>query len=78
MKFDKTDVSKDGKERTRYWFAIGKSEAVILLSALNNAIHWTPRTVRTASTMSRLRQMKNEVEKAIPNIEEQGTDSPEY
>ena len=72
MKFVKEEIS--GKERTRYMFSLGKSEAVVLHALLAKAVEYMPRTIKTQTTEQRMRNMLNEIRKAIPKMEAQKDD----
>lgn len=59
MKFIKKDESGQGK--TVCLFALGKEEARILLSLLDNAHKWTPWTFRTSPDKARVNNMRKEI-----------------
>lgn len=66
MKYIKEQIS--AKEKTRYMFAIGKSEAKILYALLDKAIRYMPRTFTTKTTEARMRDMISEIRKSIPDM----------
>lgn len=67
MKFVKEELS--GKEKTRYVFALGRSEAIILLALLKKAIRYEPRTFQTMTTEAHMRNMARGIGRAIKEME---------
>ena len=75
MKYLKKEIS--GKERTRYVFALGKSEAIVLLALLDKGIRYMPRTTKTSTTDARMRNMAKAISSAIPDMKSQNGDDYE-
>jgi hypothetical protein len=72
MRFVETEVS--GKDKTRYLFALGKAEAVILHSLLEKAYKFMPKTFVTQTTQARVRNMRNAIADAIPRMKKMSKD----
>lgn len=73
MKFIKEELS--GQDRTRYMFAIGKEEAIILNALLVKAIHYMPRVIETQTTEARMRNMEKEIREAADIMKTRNVDT---
>lgn len=56
MKLIKDETAGSGK--SRYVLHIGPDEIELLVGVLHNALRYTPRTLETSSTHSRMHQMR--------------------
>ena len=66
MKYIKEEIT--GQDKERYYFAIGKEEAELLLGLLNRAHQVTPTTDGWHPTAQRMRNMIRVMSRAIPTI----------
>lgn len=71
MKFVKEEMTS--KERPRYLFALGKEEATIMLSLLDKAYRYMPKTFRTMPDNARVRSMVKTMKHALPEMIETET-----
>ena len=65
MKFIK---QKFEGEHDRYYFALGKEEAVMVLALLDKASRYTPKTIETEVFLHRVASMRSAIAKALPEI----------
>lgn len=76
MKYvEKKLVEKKGVQHS---FVLGHAEAVILLSLVDRAIQFMPKTIRTESTMARLRNMAKTIKEALPEMKRKNRNIDDY
>lgn len=68
MKFTQEEIAPSGK--TRYLFALGKSEAMVLFALIEKAKRYMPSMIQTHPVEARLRNMAKVIGKAIPNMKD--------
>lgn len=68
-------LEDDGKKGSRYSFVLGRDEAVIMQRLLSKAVRFMPKTLQTAPTESRMRNMLRAIDKAIPKMTRDSADN---